>query len=173
MPEADHYALWLVPAPPAEDWLAALIDELAEHHHGPRFAPHITLLGSIVGSQGESALAAHTTTLARQLTRLWLGIQGVDGEPNFFRCLYLRLDAGGPLLAAHALAARLFDGNHHREYRPHASLYYGELADVERQRLTSALAGRLPAEIEVDRLQLVRITAAVSGWRVITEAALG
>ncbi|MCK7579485.1 MAG: hypothetical protein MZV65_29760 [Chromatiales bacterium] len=34
----------------------------------------------------------------------------------------------------------------------------------------SALATRLPAEIDLDRLQLVQISVDVAGWRVVAEA---
>ncbi|MCK7579486.1 MAG: hypothetical protein MZV65_29765 [Chromatiales bacterium] len=60
-----------------------------------------------------------------------------------------------------------------RFYLPHLSLWYGRLDSDEKGRLRSALATRLPAEIDLDRLQLVQIGVDVAGWQVAAEAELG
>lgn len=167
----SRYALWLVPSAASEPALVQTLAWLREQFGGPAFAPHVTLLGRIRGE--ESALAARTAALAGQLGRLRLKVTGVSGEAYYFRCLYAVLEPGAALLAAHRAALAGFGYAGRDDYLPHLSLWYGQLDGDEKGRLRSALATRLPADIEVDRLQLVHISVDVAGWRVVAEAELG
>ena len=47
------FSLWLTPEGSTRDELASLIVDLAVEHGGPRFPPHITLLGSLIGEEAE------------------------------------------------------------------------------------------------------------------------
>ena len=45
------YHLWLKPSGTIYDALSEMIEELAHTLGGPVFAPHVTLLGSLVGTE--------------------------------------------------------------------------------------------------------------------------
>jgi 2'-5' RNA ligase len=170
VPIGNRYALWLTPAGDAAATLAGVIAELGARHGGPRFAPHVTLLGRLLGE--EAALAQTAERLAAGLAPLRLRLAGFAGEPYYFRCLYAQLEPGAALRRAHATAARAYGGRPVDDYLPHLSLFYGRLDGAEKERLYGGLAGSVPAEFAVDRLQLVHITVGIGDWRVVADAPL-
>jgi hypothetical protein len=167
----NRYALWLVPTPDSAGALAPPMAWLREQFGGPVFAPHVTLLGRITGD--ESLLVARTRELAGRIRRLRVPVAGISGEAYYFRCLYAVLNGEGPLLQAYGHALSAFGYEARDDYLPHVSLWYGRLDGDEKGRLRSALAIRLPRDVELDRLQLVHISVDVAGWRVVAEATLG
>lgn len=171
MSEITRYALWLLPAEPVSTAFADLIESLRKSYRGPGFAPHVTLLGWVTGK--EEALAQATAQLAAQVEPITLRPVGLDGEPYYFRCFYLKLDKSEPLLRAHEKASALFSAGHSSDYLPHLSLIYGQLSAPQKTRLQKELIDTLSAEFVVDRVQLVHIAVAVADWRVVTTFALG
>lgn len=171
MTEITRYALWLLPAEPVSTAFADLIESLRKSYRGPRFAPHVTLLGWVTGT--EEALAQATAQLAAQLEPLTLRPVGLDGEPYYFRCFYLKLEKSEPLLRTHEQASALFNAGHSSDYLPHLSLIYGQLSAPQKRRLQGELIDTLSAEFVADRLQLVHITVSVADWRAVTTCPLG
>lgn len=170
MPTRKRYALWLVPEEPATEEFGGLIDTLSTRYGGPRFSPHVTLLGWILGE--DEALAETTARLAEQLTSLPVRTAGLFGEAYYFRCLYTRLEKSKELLAAHDHASNAFGAGYANDYRPHLSLAYGHLSAEEKTTLRGELNGTVPKEFTVNRLELVRITVTIADWRVVTRCTL-
>jgi hypothetical protein len=65
-----RYALWLLPDAMVSDTFDEIIVRLSARYQGPHFAPHVTLLGWVTGS--EPQLAEATAQLAQQLRVLHL-----------------------------------------------------------------------------------------------------
>ncbi|GMQ90213.1 MAG: hypothetical protein BMS9Abin10_0567 [Gammaproteobacteria bacterium] len=170
MTEIERYALWLLPAETVAPRCAKLIGRLAERYGTPRFEPHVTLLGWVTGPKQE--LIARTEHLARGLRALKLLGQSIAGEPYYFRCLYIKLEKSRELLGAHEQASEIFMGGYASDYLPHLSLLYGQLPRAEKARLFAELETELPADLDVDRLRLVRITLSVQDWRPVVSHAL-
>jgi 2'-5' RNA ligase len=171
MSEVTRYALWLLPDAAAGDAFGDAIVRLSGRYQGPRFTPHVTLLGWVTGA--EQQLAQTTAQLAQQLRVLHLRGSGFDGEQYYFRCFYLKLEASQELMQAHERASAAFNAGHSSDYMPHLSLVYGQGTVTDKAALTRELATSLPSEFSVDRLQLVHITVSVADWRVVTTCALG
>jgi 2'-5' RNA ligase len=171
MTEVTRYALWLLPGEEVSTAFADLIERLSQSYRGPRFAPHVTLLGWVTGT--EEALAQTTAQLATQLDPFKLRPVGLDGEPYYFRCFYLKLDQSEALLRTHEKASTMFNAGHSSDYLPHLSLIYGQLSAPQKTRLQGELTDILSAEFIADRLQLVHITVSVADWRVVTTCPLG
>lgn len=170
MPTRNRYALWLVPEDSAGDDLSGLIGTLSERYGGPHFPPHVTLLGWVTGDDVQ--LAEKTSQLAAQFKELSLRTRGFGGDAYYFRCLYARLEKSAELLAAHDLASTTFGAGYADDYLPHVSLAYGYLDLDEKIKLRSELNGSVPAQFNVNRLQLIHITVAIADWRVVTSCAL-
>ncbi len=68
-----QYHLWLTPGGEAHDCLAQLIDQLSQQYRGPKFEPHITLLGELEGE--ESILSEQVIELAKRLTPFVVHLQ--------------------------------------------------------------------------------------------------
>src|SRR4051812_1795662 len=111
------YSLWLTPDGDVKESLARLIAELAEQHGGPRFPPHITLLGSVVGTEDEMARLADQ--VARQTPSLRVEFDGLGAEEVYFRSLYLVAKQAPALMAANVLARQVFASERTDPFRPH------------------------------------------------------
>lgn len=170
MTEVTRYALWLLPGEQVSTAFAELIERLSKSYGGPRFTPHVTLLGWVTGT--EEALAQTTAQLATQLEPFMLRPVGLDGDAYYFRCFYLKLDKSEALLRTHEKASTIFNAGHSSDYLPHLSLVYGQLSTPEKTRLQRELADILSAEFVADRLQLIHITVSVADWRVVTTCPL-
>lgn len=170
MGELKRYALWLLPDPVATDSLASVINDLRNRYKGPRFAPHITLLGRVTGA--EEDLAKTTEDLARQLRVLTLRPQEIAWEAYYFRCFYAKLEHSAELAQAHKYAADTFGVDFVSDYLPHLSLIYGHLPREQKNKLCGEVEPRMPPDFVADRLQLLHVTVSVADWRVVTTCPL-
>ena len=170
MTERKRYALWLLPDPVATHSFDSLIDDLSNRYKGPRFAPHVTLLGRLTGA--EDVLAETTEQLAQQMQALTLQPQGLAGEAYYFRCFYVKLEKSEQLLRAQERASNTFGSGYASDYLPHLSLVYGHLERPEKTGLRSDVEDKLPADFVADRLQLIHIAVSVPDWRVVTTSPL-
>ncbi|MFQ6022972.1 MAG: 2'-5' RNA ligase family protein [Acidiferrobacterales bacterium] len=168
--EGKRYAIWLLPDDSAAARFADLIDHLSERYGGPRFSPHVTLLGRVTGP--EDVLAETTQRLAEQLRALTLRPQGLAGEAYYFRCFYVKLEKSEQLSQAHEHASSSFNSTYATEYMPHLSLVYGHLPRTEKTKLRSEIEGKSPSDFIADRLQLIHIAVSVPDWRVVTTCSL-
>ncbi len=160
-----RYSLWLLPDEDATLKFSELIATLSHRYHGPRFNPHVTLLGWLMGA--EAALMQSTAALAQELQVLALRPQELAGEAYYFRCFYARLERSVELLAAHERASAVFGAGYASDYLPHLSLVYGQLDGAKKTRLRAELTAQLPTSFTADRLQLVHIEVAVADWHAV------
>jgi 2'-5' RNA ligase len=166
-----HY-LWLVPEPRAEARFAAVIDSLARRYAGPRFDPHVTLLGTMEADPDELTERMHRlATVGASFSQHALEVGYLD---DYYRSLFVGLELGPQLgavrEAAQDMFAPWFEG---RPYGPHLSLFYGPLARADKQRLCSELRDGLPMTFRVDRLRLVAGGDSPEAWREIATLPLG
>ncbi len=163
--DSHTYSLWLTPDGDVQDALAQLIGELAEQYGGPRFPPHITLIGSVVGSEDEilrlaGEIAAQTP--AQQIT-----FAGLGAEEIYFRSLYLIADQAPGLMAANVLARQVFASERSEPFRPHLSLIYGDYPAATKQAISEAIQTRLPAACITDTLDVYQTEPPVESWRLL------
>ncbi|MFQ5756660.1 MAG: 2'-5' RNA ligase family protein [Acidiferrobacterales bacterium] len=170
MSELRRYSLWLLPDDIATERFAAIIDSLSGQYYGPRFAPHVTLLGWVTGPEDD--LVKRTKRLAEQAHTLPLRAQALAGEAYYFRCFYLKLEETAELLRLHEQASALFRGGYASAYLPHLSLVYGHLPPAEKARLRRQVHDDLPTKFAADRIQLIRITVSVQDWRAVANCPL-
>ena len=170
MAKIKRYALWLLPDETAGAKYADLINTLSERYHTPRFSPHVTLLGRVTGS--EDTLAQITRSLADKFCMLTLPAEGLAGETNYFRSLYVKLECSKRLLETHEQASTSFAGRPASDYLPHLSLVYGHLPETEKTKLGTEIEDKLPNDFQLDRLQLVYIAASVRDWRTVATCLL-
>jgi 2'-5' RNA ligase len=150
-------SLWLLPGEPQ---LSDLLRLLAAAHGGPRFAPHLTLLGSVPGTP--EALADLGEQLAARIPAMRLATAGVSASRLWFRCLFLNVSPSAELLAARAEALHLA-GMPDRPFTPHLSLLYGDLP-AETRSLAILGLPPMPASIHLTHLALVRTVGPAQDW---------
>jgi len=166
-----HFALWLIPESRTLDLLAGVIDTLGELYNGPRFAPHVTLLGRFNGEA--SRLIAQLRTLGRNARALDLEISGWGASDDYFRCLYLKLAPTAPLEELRRRCASLAGVAPETPYHPHISLFYGRLPEADKQEIRQSQGHRIPGRVRLTGMQLVALDHAVEDWHVCAHVTLG
>ncbi len=160
------FHLWLAPASPAYDRLAGVIADLSARYRGPKFDPHLTLLGRLEGEQ--ESLVGLTQQLASALQPFDVRLEAPSYEPLYFRCLYLPAEPSPPLLQAHQRAKQIFAPQSTEAFRPHVSLLYGLFPERVKQEIITALPPDLPGARPISRLQLIRADSPTPrDWQVV------
>ena len=169
-PQDTLYSLWLRPETAAASTLGRLIDELGRRYGSPVFLPHITLLGSIAGA--EAAILRATRRLAQALNRFEVALGEIDYLPEYYRCLFIRVEPGETLLAANRQAKAVFEQAPDKAFMPHLSLLYAELDEDRKRHEAAELARRYPARIEIAGLDVYTTSGDPRRWRCIASFGL-
>ncbi len=160
-------SIWLLPEAEQERMLARTISRLAEVQGERAFFPHVTIQGDLY--QSPEALTEPLAALARDVAVQRWSIAAVECGDHFFRCLYLRFDAG-PMLCALQDRVRGFtrtaDG---LSPFPHLSLAYGTVTSDTRRMREELMVSIGVQEIFLDRLAVVRSSkdVPIEEWRVL------
>ncbi len=149
-----QYHLWLTPSGEAHDGLTQLINQLGEKHRGPRFEPHITLLGDIEGE--ESLLAEQVRMLATKLRPFSIDLQQPAFEDEYFRCVYVTVRETLEIREAHEQAKVIFDKTPVSPFHPHVSLLYGLFPERVKREVIASLPADLPKTFLAIDLKLIR-----------------
>ena len=164
MPPAwQKHSLWLVPAGEVCERLSRILSRLSARFEAPDFAPHVTLLGSLVGERRE--LIRQSARLAAGLRPFTLRLGEIDFRDEYFRCLFVHAALNEPLRKAHQAARREFSRQHEPAFMPHLSLLYGDIPQSLKGELRAELGPRLEVQFKVRSLHLYGTHGEPSHWR--------
>jgi len=149
-----QYHLWLTPSGEAHDCLTQLINQLGEEYRGPRFEPHISLLGEIEGE--ESILSEQARMLASKLAPLSIDLQRPAYEDEYFRCVYFTVKETPEIGEAHEEAKLVFGKTPVSPFRPHVSLLYGLFPERVKREVIASLPVDFPKTFFANELKLIR-----------------
>lgn len=147
-----------------------MIERLRLEHGGPRFDPHLTLLGGLDGAQDR--FAAATELLASSLHVITLRLGGIEFGEQHYRSVYVRVEKNPDLMAARGEALRLFDRQDDPGYMPHLSLLYGRLSPTARTTLAADLGEWCADACQAGRLRLVATGGEPASWRIVRDRVL-
>ncbi|WP_342349671.1 2'-5' RNA ligase family protein [uncultured Nitrospira sp.] len=150
---ANTYHLWLAPTGQAYDILMKTITDLSKAYHAPVFDPHVTLLGSLPGT--EEAISVRCLELGGLLPSFNILLTEPAYGDQYFQCVFLKTQMTPALLNAHELARSLFVKDP-GPYMPHLSLLYGHYSIELKDKITSALSQVLRLNFTVNRFHLIR-----------------
>jgi 2'-5' RNA ligase len=150
---ANTYHLWLTPTGQAYDILMKTIADLCKAYDAPVFEPHVTLLGSLPGT--EEDISARCLELGGLLPSFTIHLSEPAYGDQFFQCVFLKTQETSALMNAHELARRLFVKNP-SPYMPHLSLLYGHYSIELKHYISSTLSQALFLNFTVDRFHLIR-----------------
>jgi 2'-5' RNA ligase len=168
--DMGHYSLWLIPSGTEKRRLAEVIERLSRDPGGPRFEPHLTLLGGLDGE--EEFFSRATERLAASLRPITLHPRAVEFGDEYYRCLYLRVEQSDQLMAAHREAVRQFGKKEETSFMPHVSLFYGTLPRDARTQIAKTLDAWRAVDCQTDRLRLVATGGELPSWRIARDCAL-
>ena len=149
-----QYHLWLTPNGDSRNRLANLINTLSDQNRGPRFEPHISLLGEIEGE--ESILFEQARMLASNLGPLSIDLQQPAFEDEYFRCVYFTVKESSEIGKAHEEAKLIFGKTPVSPFRPHVSLLYGLFPETAKREVIASLPVDFPKTFLANELKLIR-----------------
>ncbi len=150
---ANTYHLWLAPTGQAYDILMKTITDLSKAYHAPVFDPHVTLLGSLPGT--EEAISVRCVELGGSLAPFDIFLAEPAYGDQYFQCVFLKTQETPALMNAHELARRLFV-KAPNPFMPHLSLLYGHYSLELKDKITSTLSQALRLNFTVDMIHLIR-----------------
>ncbi len=164
------YHLWLKPSGDLLDALSETIERLSCRLGGPVFTPHITLLGSVPGTEGQHR--ARVEALAAQMKPFDVVLDQPCTGTEYFESVFMQVRPNEPLVSANALACRLF-GAAAKPYRPHLSIVYGEFTQEQKQEVIPDLTVFVGRSLHVDRFYLIQaLSREPADWHQVWDAAM-
>lgn len=113
-----------------------MIDRLSNRYHGPRFDPHMTLLGDIDGNL--SAVEQKIKDLAKGLEKLELTLGPVSFSTTYFQSVFVRVNSNAKLMQLNLEAKKLFDMENN-VFMLHISLLYGDHDMATREKAAASV----------------------------------
>jgi 2'-5' RNA ligase len=150
---AITYHLWLKPSGKAYDILVKTIAELSKTYQGPFFKPHVTLLGSLPGTEVE--ISVRSSQLGTSLQPFDIQLTEPGYGDQYFQCVFLKAQETPAMRNAHELARRLFVKDT-SPFMPHLSLLYGHYSIELQDKIAAALPETLRLSFTVDKFDLIR-----------------
>lgn len=133
--------------------LMKVITDLTKAYQAPVFDPHVTLMGSLPGT--EESISLRCLELGGLLPPFNILLTEPAYGDQYFQCVFLKTQETPALMNAHELARRLF-GKDLSPYKPHLSLLYGHYSIELKDNITSTLPQALRLNFTVDRVHLIR-----------------
>ncbi|RWV99103.1 hypothetical protein GW17_00038002 [Ensete ventricosum] len=115
------YSVWALPPEDVRDRLKRLMGALRSEFGGPKFEPHITVVGAI--SLGPDDALRRFRSACAALSPYTARVSAVSRGTFFYQCVFLLID---PSPEARSTPSQT--------YMPHLSLLYGDLTDEEKER---------------------------------------
>lgn len=165
--KAKGYSLDLAPSGEVRKKLAKIISSLAKKYRGPIFKPHVTLIGEI--ELDEKQMFSATEKLAKSLRPFKIILGAVDGEDEYFRCLFVCAQKTRGLVEANNKAREVFKRKRDPKYMPHLSLFYGKLPQKTKEEITAKLGRKFDVTFEAKSIRLFLTEGEPKDWRKLKE----
>jgi 2'-5' RNA ligase len=167
-PDTTGYHIFVEPQGELRDKMQSIINSLASSYRGPVFTPHVTLLPRISGYSEEQVIEK-TQELARSMSPHTVSLGALAGDPAFFRALYSEVSNPSELNQYHEIANQLFGLADVNEYKPHLSLFYGNISDETRAQMIEIIEYDVGESFEVNILHVYHTPGAAETWKKIAE----
>lgn len=131
-----QFSLWATPAPdsPLRTRLASVISELSAKYGTPPFDPHVTVLGGFGEPQrlSEEEVFSRSRALCKALKPYTCRVKELSAGSAYFQCVYLLMEKTDEVMQPYTQACAAF-GAGSKDYMPHLSLIYGNLATEQKE----------------------------------------
>lgn len=144
---------WLIPAPPARDFFASLISELAERFNARPFQPHVTIHAD---DAGENEAMPTIELIATEFRALNLSTADICFSEKFTKTLFVQFHASTELARmSERIKARSGQKSGYR-LDPHLSLIYKTMPNEQKAELAASI--QLPfKEVIFDAIEAINV----------------
>lgn len=144
-----------------------IINALSEKHSTPRFEPHLTLYGIVVGKEKE--MLDKMRQLAKQCSPVPVNLTGFSSKDEFFRFLFVEAESTPALQDSYQRAHALFQLFLHPQYQerkfiPHISLMYGNLPAAQKKEIIASLDQEILTPFIANTISLYRLVQEPAKW---------
>jgi len=160
------YSLWLIPEDYYFKKYSKIILRLSKKYHLYNFAPHVTLVGYLIGKERD--LVKKTSLLATQINFFAIKMDSIDYENFYFRSLFFKAKKSKDLTNAYQRAVEIF-GLEKTVYTPHLSLLYGDLLLTTKKEIIKSLNVPFNDIFKVGKLQLLKTEGEINKWEIVAE----
>jgi len=167
----EVYSLWLMPTGRTRDDLQRLIVDLSKKHSTPRFEPHVTLIGEIQSPVSE--LKSKTEKLATLIEPLEIKLREVAYLNQFFRCMFIKAEKTKALMNARSIACTELAQDNDKNYMPHLSLMYGDLALSTKLGVIQEIGKELAVDFGITDFHLYYTGGQPIEWHPVLRVRLG
>ena len=162
MAAEKFFSLWLMPTGDAYHALANLIFDLSKEYSSPRFAPHVTLLGELHGSEEE--IRSRTSRLSANLKPYAIDLTRIEYLDEYSRSLFIRVEETEQVMQTNLRARSIFDRQRGPKYMPHLSILYGNFASTTKDEVIEKIGREFRLSFEVKSLHLVETSTRPENW---------
>jgi len=163
MLKAKKYSIWLMPTGEIYKKLNGLIFQLSREYNTPKFEPHVTLFGRILGHKEEVILK--TAQLASMVKPYKIELNRVEYLDEYFRCLFLKAKETNKVIKANQEAKKIFSRETDLKYMPHLSLMYGDFTPQIKEKIITEIGKKIPVSFDVDNIHLFSTDSKPQNWR--------
>jgi 2'-5' RNA ligase len=173
------YSIWLMPEGDVLDKLSNLITRISVEYNSPRYQPHVTLLGDLVGFTKEEVISK-ASELAESIEPFTITLTAVtypNSYPNdheaYYRSLYILAERTEPLMKANELAKKMFGRGSDLPYNPHLSITYGSFPAETKEEIISKVGREFNVDFEVNNIYVWSDKGLPVEWRFLGKIRLG
>lgn len=172
------YSIWLMPEGDVFDKFSKLIIKISDEYNSPKYQPHVTLLGGLVGFTKEEVISK-ATELADSIEPFTITLTEVTyptSYPNdheaYYRSLYILAERTEPLMKANELARKMFGREGDLPFNPHLSIVYGPFPAETKEGIISKVGGEFNVSFEVNSIYLWSDNGLPHEWKLIKKIPL-
>lgn len=161
MAKIGKYSLWLMPSENAYNKLAEIISGLSKKYSTPNFEPHVTLIGSLVGSEDD--MIAKTSRLAIGIKPYQIKLTKIEYLDEYFKSLFVRVEETEDVMEVNLKARKIFSRENDSKYVPHLSLLYGNLSQKIKKEIIENM-GNVDISFFVKSIDIFSTKGEVKDW---------
>jgi hypothetical protein len=163
------YAIWFLFEKSDDEYISQIISKLSNQYGSPIFTPHVTAYGLV---------DAELETIDKIVSESIDSIKSFDIEKNnisfsddFWKTLFIDFNSNASMLKINTHLTKHLSKFSKYEFKPHASLIYKEMNDVEKQKLSDSL--EIKNSFKISGIAIQEFFECIEEWKIVREYSLG
>ena len=158
-------SIWLIPAPEDEQYLQAIINNLAVTYQAPVFNTHCTLYSPTDLPAAEVKQILKRS--AKNMKSFYVKKSAISHTENIWKTIFIELLGSPELEQLQQAVISQFPKAQPYEFLPHISLLYKEMPDKTKEDIIRNL--QVKNSFKMDKIAAVRTGPNVDNWATVVE----